>query len=59
MDEKKRIEEEIKRLTELIKDSEKALENVPIHLRQSQEFVIGIFKKELDAFKQELAKFES
>lgn len=44
---KQKIEKEIARKKKIIEDSEKIMEQVPKHLRSSQEFAVDIYKKEL------------
>ncbi len=54
----KKIEKEIARERKLIEDSEKIMEQVPKHLRPSQEFVLDIYKKKLAALEQELMQLK-
>ncbi len=56
---KNKLEKEIDRKRKLIEDSENIMKQVPKHLRPSQEFVLEIYKKELEALEQELMKFEN
>lgn len=56
---KKKMEKEIARKKKLISDSENTMDQVPKHLRPSQEFVLEIHKKELATLEQELMKLEN
>ncbi|HHV47324.1 MAG TPA: hypothetical protein GXX53_10600 [Tissierellia bacterium] len=58
MDIKRKIEKEIERKRKLIEDSEIIMEEVPKHLRPNQEFVLEIYKSQLEALEQELMKLE-
>lgn len=55
---KKKLEKEIARKRKLIGDSESMMEQVPEHLRATQEFVLDIYKKELATLEQELIKLQ-
>lgn len=56
---KQKIEKEIARKKKIIEDSEKIMEQVPKHLRSSQEVAVDIYKKELAILEHELNKLES
>jgi hypothetical protein len=56
---KKKLKLEIARKRKLIEDSENIMEQVPKHLRPSQEFALEIYKKELEVLEQELRKFDN
>ncbi len=58
MHEKKKLEEVIARRRKMIEESEKIMEQIPKHLRPSQEFALGIYKKKLEVLELELAKYE-
>lgn len=54
MDVRTKIEQEIERKRKIIEDCEKIMEQIPAHLRPSQEFALNIYKKEIEALEQEL-----
>ncbi len=58
MDMKEKIEKEIVRMKELITDCESVMEEVPKHLRASQELVLESYKRQLAALEQELLELE-
>jgi hypothetical protein len=59
MDVRTKIEQEIERKRKIIEDCEKMMEQIPAHLRQSQETALEIYKRELEALEQELVKLDN
>lgn len=52
-----RLEKEIDRVKKIIEDCENTMEQVPQHLKPSQEIVLEIYKKELEVLEQQLIKY--
>lgn len=59
MDVKDKLEKEIARKRKLIEDSQSMLDQVPKHLRPSQEVALEIYKKELTILEHELKELEN
>lgn len=59
MDVRTKIEQEIERKRKIIEDCEKMMEQIPAHLRPSQETALEIYKRELEALEQELVKLDN
>ncbi len=58
MDVREKLEREIARKKKIVEDGQSIMEQVPKYLRPNQEFVLEIYKKQIEALEAELAKLQ-